>query len=308
MRKNKSINRNKIQNKYRIPFILYATIPALISFLVFYVYVNASSFGMAFTGSEGGFSLEHFQGIIREFQMKSSTIRIAIKNTFLTFGVTLLLYPIQVLVAYFLYKKIPFAGLYRIVFFLPTIIFSVCVSLVFTRMIGPSGWIAQTIGARLGLEDAPELLADSRFANTVVLLHMIWLSLPSQLILWGGTFARIPDEVLEAGRIDGTTWISEFTRIIVPLVWPTLSLQMVMLFANIFNSSGAVHLLTAGEYGTMTLSAWMYIYLQQHSGASYGSNVYNYLSAMGVVITVIAITLTTVVRKVADKYFNDVEF
>lgn len=308
MKKSKNINPNKIKNKYRIPFILYATIPALISFLVFYVYVNVSSFGMAFTGKEGGFSLENFLRIIKEFQMESSTIRIAIKNTCLTFGVNLLLYPAQVLVAYFLYKKIPFAGFYRIVFFLPTIIFSVCVSLVFTRMIGPSGFIAQSIGEWLELEQVPELLTDSRFANTVVILHMLWLNLPAQLILWGGTFARIPEEVLEAGRVDGTNWITEFTKIVVPMVWPMLSLQMVMLFASFFSSSGAVYLLTRGEYNTMTISAWMYLYLQQHSGVAYRSNVYNYLSAMGVVITVLAITLSTIVRKIADKFFNDVEF
>ncbi len=299
---------NKIRNKSRVPFILFAIVPPLISFLIFYVYVNIASFGMAFTDTAGVISASNFIRIFKEFQMPTSTIRLALVNTLLTFGVLFLLYPLKVLIAFFIYKKIPFAGFYRIVFFLPTIIFSVCVALVFIRMTGPNGFLAQAIGDWLGLEQTPELLADSRFANTTVILHMIWMTLPGELIIWGGTFSRIPGDVLESGRIDGTTWFTEFTKIIVPMVWPTVSLQMVLLFCGLFSASGQVFLLTKGDYGTMTLSAWMYKYLQEFSGNSYDSNVYNYLSAMGLIITVIAVALSTFVRKASDKVFDEVEF
>ena len=299
---------NKIKNKYRIPFILFATIPVLVSFLIFYVYVNLSSFSMAFTNSTGEFSLGNFTRIWEEFQLPSSNIRLAVRNTMLTFGILLVSYPFKVLVSYFIYKKIPLAGFYRVVFFLPSIIFSVCVALVFQRMVGPTGVIAQTIGKISGLDYVPELLADSRYANTTVLLHMLWLGFPGDLIIWGGTFARIPDDVLEAGRIDGTTWITEFTKIIVPMVWPTISLQMVLMFCAIFSSSGQVFLLTGGQYGTMTLSAWMYLYLYERAGGSFQSNAYNYLSAVGVLITVLAVSLSLVVRKISSKMNGDVEF
>ena len=299
---------NKIKNKSRVPFILFCTIPPLISFLIFYVYVNFSSFGMAFTDSSGEFSLVHFTRILQEFQLPSSKIREALINTLLTFGILLITYPFKVLVSYFIYKKIPFAGFYRIVFFLPTIIFSVCTALVFTRMVGPNGFLAELVGKLCRLDYTPELLADSRFANATVLLNMVWLQFPGDLIIWGGTFGRVSEEVLESGRIDGTNWWTEFTRIIVPMVWPTVALQMILMFCALFNSTGQVFLLTYGQYGTMTLSAWMYIFLAEHAGANYHSNVYNYMSAMGLVMTVIAVTISLVARKMSDKVYNDVEF
>lgn len=299
---------NKIKNKYRVPFILFCMVPPLISFLIFYVYVNFSSFGMAFMNSAGEFSLEQFARIIQEFQMPSSKIREALINTLLTFGILLIAYPFKVLVSYFIYKKIPFAGFYRIVFFLPTIIFSVCIALVFTRVVGPNGVLAEMIGKVAHLESTPELLADSRFANATVLLNMIWLQFPGDLIIWGGTFARVPEEVLESGRIDGVSWWSEFTKIIVPMVWPTVALQMILMFCALFNSTGQVFLLTNGQYGTMTLSAWMYIFLTEHAGANYHSNVYNYLSAVGLVMTVVAVAISMIARKMSDKVYNDVEF
>lgn len=308
LNKKKEANKNKIKNKSRVPFILFCMIPPLISFLIFYVYVNFSAFGMAFTNSLGEFSLEHFARIWREIQLPTSQIREAFVNTLITFGVLLVAYPFKVLVSYFIYKKIPFAGFYRVVFFLPTIIFSVCIALVFDRMIGPSGIIAEWVGKLCHLDYTPELLADTRFANTVVLLHMLWLGFPGDLIIWGGTFARVSEEVLESGRIDGTNWWTEFTKIIVPMVWPTVALQMILMFCGLFNSSGQVFLLTGGQYGTMTVSAWMYVYLQEHSGANYTSSVYNFMSAFGLVISVIAIAISMIIRRFSGKVYNDVEF
>ena len=92
------------------------------------------------------------------------------------------------------------------------------------------------------------------------------------------------------------------------MVWPTVSLQMVLKFCGIFGASGAVFLLTKGEYGTMTLASWMYLQLYNQSGNVFTSNVYNYLSAVGLVTTVIAVAISLVVRKITDKFFNDVEF
>ena len=213
-------------------------------------------------------------------------------------------FPLKVLVSYFIYKKVPGYGFYRIVFFLPTVLFSVCTAMVFTRIVGVNGAIAKAVGEWLNLGGAPELLGDSRFANIVVLLNMIWLQFPGDLIIWSGTFARIPEDVLESGRIDGTTWWTEFTKIIVPLIWPTMSLKMVLLFCTIFSASGQVFLLTGGEFGTMTLQAWQYIKLLEHSGAYYSSYGYNYLSAVGLMLTIVAVAISLVVRHITDKYYQ----
>ena len=58
----------------------------------------------------------------------------------------------------------------------------------------------------------------------------------------------------------------------------------------------------------MTISAWMYLQLYNLSGNQYTSNAFNYMSAVGLVITVIAITISLVVRKWTDKAFDEVEF
>ncbi len=300
--------RKKPIRKMRVLFILAHISLPIISWLVFYIYANISSFGMAFTDRNGIISLENFIRFFKEFYLETSQIRGALKNTLLTFFIILAAYPFRVLVSFFIYKKVPFAGVYRIVFFLPNIIFSVAIAMVFTRMVSPTGLIAEFVQKIAGMEYVPELLADSRFANTTVILHMLWLGFPGDLIIWGGTFARIPDDILEAGRIDGVSWWSEFTKIIVPMVWPTISLQMVLMFCSIFGASGAVFLLTQGQYGTITISAWMYLQLYTNAGSVFSSNAYNYLSAVGMIITILAVTISLFIRKIADSFFEEVEF
>lgn len=295
-------------NKFRLCFILFGITVPIINWIMFYVSTNLSSILMAFTDGYGEVCFANFIRLIDEFQMESSDIRLALINTFLTFGVLFVTFPFKVLVSYFIYKKIPFAGFYRIVFFFPTIIFSVAVALVFEQIVGVHGVLAQTLQEWMHLDYTPELLADSDFANWTVILNMVWLQFPGDLIIWGGTFARIPEDVLESARIDGVTWWQEFTKIIVPLVWPTVALQMVLLFCGIFGATGNVFLLTEGQYGTMTLNAWMYLTLYQNSGNMYTSNVYNYMSAVGLVITVIAVAISLSIRKITDKVFEEVEY
>lgn len=288
-------------------FVLFCIFVPLANFAIFYVGTNFSAIAMAFTDLQGNFTMENFTRLYEE-AVGGGMFWDAVKNTFKTFVILVIAFPLKVLVSYFIYKKIPGAGFYRIVFFLPAIIFSVALALIFTYMIAPDGIIAEFIASVAGLEEVPELLADSRYANITIWAHMLWLGFPGDLIIWGGTFSRIPDDVLESARIDGVTWWTEFTRIIVPMVWPTVALQMILMVCGLFGSSGQVWLLTRGEFGTHTLSSWMYMQLLTGSGGSYKSGVFNYMSASGLVLTVIAVTLSTIVRRWTDKAFDEVEF
>ena len=92
-------------NKTRVLFILSCVTLPVLNFLVFYVYVNLSSFTMAFTDRNGAFSFDNFVRLYEEITQPDSPLQIALKNTLLTFGITMLMFPFQVLVSYFIYKK-----------------------------------------------------------------------------------------------------------------------------------------------------------------------------------------------------------
>lgn len=303
--------RKKPINKCRVAFIFCCCALPVLQWLIFYIYANFQAFTMAFTDRTGAFSLDNFARLAEQLKSIDTELGVAIKNTAITFGLLVLQYPFHIMVSYFLYKKIPLSGLYRVLFFMPAIIFSVAFALTFKQIIGVNGFIAQSVRDAQGLDYTPALLADSRYANTVVLLHMLWISFAGNIVIYGGAFARIPEELLESARIDGVNWWQELIKITIPMVWPTVALNLVLMVCGIFNATGSVFLLTGGEYQTMTLSAWMYIQVLEGGGAGADisqSNVFNYMSAVGLVMTIIAVTISIVVRKWTDKVFKELEY
>lgn len=293
--------------KTRIAFILFCCLIPVVEWLIFYIYGNGSSFLMAFTNGKGEFGFDNFIRLWEEVSSPNGVIRESLINTLKCFVIVLVMFPFQVLVSYFIYKKVPGYSIWRILFFMPVILFSVAQSLIISRMLSVSGFVAEGVQAIFGMKEVPELLADSRYANITLLALMVWFQIPGDLVIWGGTFSRIPEEVLESGRIDGVNWWQEFTQIIVPVVWPTVGLKMVLMVCGIFNANTMNFLLTNGEYGTQTLATWMYKELL--NGASTGiSTAYNYMSAVGLVMTVIAVSISLFIRSWVDKAFQEVEF
>lgn len=300
--------RRKKRDTSEILFIISSLVIPVFVFILFYIVPNSSAFLMAFQGRDGSWTTDNFVRVFESLKDGGNDLRVGLRNTLLAFGINVLVYPLKVLVPFFIYKKIPFYRLHRVLFFLPMIFFSVATTLVVTQLLAPNGFIAEAVASLMGLNYSPDLLADSRFANIVIFAEMLWFGFPGDLIIWGGTFARIPNELLESGRLDGTNWWTEFTKIVVPIVWPTVGLQMVLMACTLFSCGGKAFLFTKGAYGTMTLSCWLQLQLLNGSGNQYTSNVYNYMSAVGVCMTVIAVVLATFIRRNANKVFDEVEF
>ena len=262
----------------RAGFIVSFTILPTLTFLIFYVYVNLNSFAMAFqyNAADGSISwtFDNIREVFRRLFPPDAEMGEAFANTFKTFGVNMVMFFIGIFVSFFLYKKIFLYNVYRILFYLPNV---------------------------------PDIFSDEKFANTAVLINMVWLTFPGNLIIWGGTFARVPDSVIESARIDGVNWVQEAFRIIIPMVWPTFALMFVLSIAGVFGASGQVFLLTQGQAGTQTVSNWMYMQVYGVS-INNSSNAFNYMSALGMFLTLVSCIVSITLRKLSGKMFQGVEY
>lgn len=285
-------------------FYLSFMIIPLITFLVFYVYVNVDSFIMAFQKPEDGkltfAGIENFKWVFEKIKYGSTieqdNIRLAFVNTFKTFGVQLVMFPVGLFVSYFIYKKILGYKAFRVIFYLPTIISGVVVSFFYLKFM-QNGFMPKLLTKLYHLDyNLTNPLIDSRFANKMVLLHFIWLSFPGQLIIWGGTFSRIPESIIESAKLDGVSWVREMFGIILPLVWPTFVLMITLQISGVFGSSGAVFLLTQGQKGTQTVSNWMYMQIYYSNDPQASQSLYR-VAAMGMMLTFISCMIAILVRK-----------
>ena len=309
---NTALNKKTGMPLKRVIFILSFIIIPTVNFLVFYVYVNFDGIMMAFyrLDFDGNkiWGSENFTQFFDELK-SGGTIYTAFINTFKTFGINLVIFPWGIVVAYFLYKKILGYKMFRVLFFLPGIINAIIVVIVYKNLISVDGPVAEIVRDLFNLEEVPEILGDVRFANAFVWIHMLWLSFPGDMIIWGGAFARIPDSVIESARLDGAGWTTELGKIILPMIWPTFALKFIMLFSAIFSSSGAVFLLTGGGAGTMTFSAWQYIQIRGNGHTPPPTSaVYNYVSAIGILVTLVAMVIVATCKYFENRFFKDVDY
>ena len=296
----------------RVLFIISFIFVPTVNFLVFYVYVNFDGILMAFyrLDFDGNkiWGLQNFTMFFDELKA-GGTIYLAFINTFKTFAINLVIFPWGIVVAYFLYKKIFGYKTFRVLFFLPSIINGIITVIVYKNLISVDGPIAKLVQKMFSLAEVPDVLDDIRFANAFIWLHMLWLAFPGDMIIWGGAFARIPDSVIESARLDGANWLTELVKIILPMIWPTFALKFIMLVSAVFSSSGAVFLLTGGGAGTMTFSAWQYIQIRGNGHTPPPTSaVYNYVSAIGILVTIAAMLIVIVCRYIENKFFKDVDY
>lgn len=306
-----AIRDKRIRSVKRAIFLLtFIAIPT-VYFLIFYVFVNANSFVMAFQFTKQGhtyFTFDNFTRFFSEVISNGSEMKEAFRNTFITFGVNMLMFFVGFFVSFFLYKKIFMYRVFKICFFLPSLIAGTIINSVFMQVIGVNGPIAEIVKNLYHLDYIPDLLDEPRFANKVILGNLIWLNFPMNMVLLSGSFGRIPESVLESAKLDGANWLQEAFRIVIPMVWPTVGLLLMMNIAGIFGASGNVFLLTQGDAGTQTLSNWMYMQIYNVSGDPGQSNAFNYMSAVGLLLTVISVTIALTVRKLSDRLFGEVQY
>ena len=132
----------------------------------------------------------------------------------------------------------------------------------------------------------------------MIIIYTIWTGFSGNIILFIGAMSRIPTEIFEAAKLDGCKPWKEFTHLVFPLIWPTISTMLILSFTGLFSSSGPILLFGANSesLGTTTISYWIFkeVYEQGIGGA-------NAVSATGLSFTVVAVPLILFVRWVAEK-------
>ena len=289
-------------------FIIGMLAVPIASFLLFYVYVNFNSILMAFQQTKNGqvvYTWENFRMLFRDFANPYSVMKESLVNTLIFFSVNLfIMIPLTAIFSYFIYKKIFGYKVFRVVFFLPSIISAVIMTMLYRYLLSVDGPVVALLVKMLHLEAKPEIFGDSRYALTAIVLYGIWTGFGSNLILFNGAISRIPEEVIEAGMLDGVGLCRELVQIVIPLIWPTLSTIIIFACVGIFTASGPILLFTKGEFGTYTISFW--IFMQVYDQAAGGS--YEYASAVGLFFTLIGFPIVMVVKHFLTKFGQDITY
>jgi raffinose/stachyose/melibiose transport system permease protein len=176
----------------------------------------------------------------------------------------LVMVPLAVLLAALLsLRRLRGGGFYRTAIFMPTMLSFVIVAFVWRLILSPLWGITPNLLDALGLRSwfAP-YLGKEQYALTALGFISVWKELGVPMVLMYAAMLAIPDEILEAAEIDGVVGISQFFKIKLPLLWPTVGVVAILTFVSNFNSFDLIYSeqgVSAGpNYSTDILGTLLY--------------------------------------------------
>lgn len=130
-------------------------------------------------------------------------------------------------IALFFRRKFPLNGLLRSMLLLPWLIPLIVSSAVWQAMLQQEGGI---INQFLGIFSIPAVpwLSSPSVALTAVILVNIWIGIPFNVAILYSGLQGIPDELYEAGELDGATGWRAFRHITWPLLRPVVSVVLLL--------------------------------------------------------------------------------
>ena len=130
------------------------------------------------------------------------------------------------------------AATYRTIFFLPTLLSVVVVGFIWQLILSPLWGITPDFMNLLGIGEyfRPWLGLESSALVTITLIS-IWQYVGIPMMLFYAALLNVPEETIEAARIDGLNGWWVFWKVKLPLILPTLGLVGILTYIGNFTAS-----------------------------------------------------------------------
>jgi len=119
--------------------------------------------------------------------------------------------------------------------------------------------LLSAITTGLGFEPQRWLGLEGFSVNDFLLMAiMIWLQAGFAMVLLSAAIKNVPEETMEAGRIDGASELQIFFRVIVPQIWPTVIVVFTTILILVMKVFDVVNVMTNGADGTEVVANRFY--------------------------------------------------
>ncbi len=222
--------------------------PAVLIYTVFAVYPLVATIILAFYDVDNGKNftfagLDNFRTLLFD-ETWSKPFWNAFRNNCVFFIMHMLVQnPIGILLAALLsLPKLTGRATYRTLIFMPTMLSVVIIGFIWQLILSPLWGIAPTLLSAVKLRwlFAPWLGLEETALITLSLIS-VWQFVGIPMILIYTALIAIPDELIDAGTVDGLNQFQAFFHIKLPLIWPTIGLVSILTFVNNFNAFDLIY-------------------------------------------------------------------
>ena len=275
--------------------------PVTIGLMVFYIWPFIQNFWFSFN-DVNKFNVTHFIGLENYRQMLSD------KEVFQSFGNTLKYVVVTVPVGLFLSlviaallnAKIKGKSIYRTLYFLPSVTMAAAVAMVWKWVFNEKMGILNAVitsfgGSRIGW------LTNSKTAIFVIMLVGLWMTVGYNMIILLAGMQGISKTYYEAAAIDGAGSLTQFFKITIPLLTPTIFFVMITSIISAFQVFDVVYMmvLKSNPAYESTQTVVMLFYRQAFD---YGYK--GYAAAISILIFAVIMLITLIQFSVQKKWVN----
>ncbi|PCL92861.1 carbohydrate ABC transporter permease [Paenibacillus lautus] len=203
--------------------------------------------------------------------------------------------PLGLLLALLLNRGLKGSSFFRTIGFLPVVISSVMVSLIWGMVYNTEYGMLNNLLGVLGLESWQQnWLGDPFWSMISISIAYIWQNCGLYMIILLAALQNIPDEVNEAAALDGATGLSRIMRITIPMIRGTLLVSVVYSISNSFRVFDLIQIMTGGGPAHATEVMTVYMYNNSFMNMRFG-----YGSAVSVLILLFSLIVITIVNRLA---------
>ena len=291
--------KNVMSNKYVIA--LY-TLPALLLILtlIYIPIVLSGYYGFMDWDGIGEMTFIGFDNYITLIQDKmfwTSTYHSFLLAIFST--ASLLLY---LAISLVLASKIKGSDILRKIYLIPMLLSSVAIAQLWMKIFDPTNGMANKLLEMFGVENTPIWLADPEIALYAIFIPIIWQFAGFYILIYYAALKNVPDEIIEAAKIDGASSLQIAYKIKLPLISGIFKVTIMLAVVGSLKYFDLIYVMTGG--GPNGASEVMASYMYKEA---FKLNNFGYGSAIGFGLLVIALFMTWLISKLT-KSKDDVQF
>lgn len=215
--------------------------------------------------------------------------------------------PLALIVAVLLNNRMRGTGIFRGVYFMPTIISTSISGMIFTFIFATQNGVLNAILAKLHLVDSPvKWLTSQAVVMAAVTIMAIWGGFGNYMLYFINGMNGISEDVYESAKIDGANGVQTFFRITLPMLSPVLKVILMLAITGAFKDYEAILVLTKGGPGNRSMVMFLYIYNLIFGSSSASSQPQIGYGALLSVMAAIIVGLVTAVYMFISRKLDDV--
>ena len=196
---------------------------------------------------------------------------------------TIVVNVLSLVLALGLNSKIKFKSALRGMYFVPNILGALVVGYIFNYFFT---YILPAVVKMMGGK-GDSILASSKWAWVAIVIVCAWQSVAMNTLIYISGLQTVPEDVYEAGSLDGATGWKKFKNLTFPLILPFFTINMVLCMKNFLMVFDQIMALTKGGPAQSTESISFLIYNNGMAGGQFG-----FQSANAVVFFVVIVVIS----------------